>query len=60
MKEKAVHGKDISGNESFVAVSRKKGEIYIYSPEDADYVIFTVKQARNLIKAIELAIKENE
>ena len=53
----SIDGKDSSGNKSFISVSEKDGKIYIFSPEDGRDVIFTKKQARELVKEIEKLIK---
>lgn len=54
----SINGKDSAGNESYISVTKENGKIHIFSPEDAGDVIFTTKQARELIKAIEKCIKE--
>lgn len=53
-----VNGKDSAGNYSFIQVSRESNTIHIYSPEDGSDVIFTVKQAKQLIDAIKECIKK--
>ena len=53
----SVAGKDSSGNESYIQVTKEDGKIHIFSPEDAGDVIFTTKQARELVKEIEKCIK---
>lgn len=54
----SIGGKDKYGDKSFISVSKENGKIYIYSPEDASDVVFTTKQAKELIKAIEKCIEE--
>lgn len=53
----SINGKDSSGNKSFISVSEKDGKIYIFSPEDGGDVVFTKKQAKELVKEIEKLIK---
>ena len=54
----SVNGKDSCGNESYISVTKENGKIHIFSPEDAGDVVFTTKQARELVKIIEKCIKE--
>lgn len=55
---KTIYGKDSAGNKSYIQVSRDENKICVYSPEDASDVIFTVKQAKELIDAIKKCINE--
>lgn len=48
---------DCAGNKSFISVSKENSKIHIYSPEDMSDVIFTTKQAKELVNAIEKCIK---
>lgn len=54
----SISGKDSSGNGSYISVTKEDGKIHIFSPEDAGAVIFTVKQARELIKEITKCIND--
>lgn len=51
-----IIGKDLAGNNSYINVSKKSNAIHIFSPEDASDVVFTVKQAKELIAAIKECI----
>lgn len=54
----SINGKDCSGRLSFISVSKENGKIYVFSPEDASDVVFTIEQAEELIKEIERCINE--
>jgi uncharacterized protein YpmB len=51
-----VKGKDNAGCESYISVERDGSKIKVYSPEDASDVVFTVKEAKELIQALQSAI----
>lgn len=51
-----IKGKDLGGNESYICVSRQSNTIHIFSPEESSDVVFTVKQAKELISAIKKCI----
>lgn len=57
-KRHSINGKDTSGNDSFIMVTKEEGKIHIFSPEDGSSVVFTKQEARQLIKLIEDTIKE--
>lgn len=51
-----IKGKDLGGNESYICVSRQSNTIHIFSPEESSDVVFTIKQAKELISAIKKCI----
>lgn len=51
-----INAKDLSGNDSYIHVSRLSNAIHIFSPEEASDVVLTVKQAKELISAIKKCI----
>lgn len=53
-----INGKDSAGNNSYIQVSKESNTIHIYSPEEGSDVIFTVKQAKQLVDAINECIKK--
>ena len=57
-KMKIIYGKDSAGNQSYIQVYRERNTIRVFSPEDASDVVFTVKQAKELIEAIKKCINE--
>ena len=55
---KIINGKDNAGNHAYISVSKENGKILIFSSEDCSNVVFTKKQATELVEAIESCIKE--
>lgn len=55
---KSIFGKDSAGNNAYISVSNENGKILVFSSEECSDVIFTKKQAKELIKVLEECVKE--
>ena len=53
-----INGRDTCGDKSFIQVTKEDSKIHIYSPEDASAVVLNAKQTKELIKALQDALKE--
>lgn len=56
---KTVNGKDLAGNDIHVSISKKDGNILLFTSGKCNNV-FTTTQAKELIKCIEECISEKE
>lgn len=55
---KMINGKDSSGNKAWIMVDKKGNSIHVISSEEGSAVVFTAKQAKELIAAIRECISE--
>ena len=55
---KMINGKDSSGNNAWIMVDKKGNSIHVVFSEEGSAVVFSAKQAKELIDAIRKYISE--